>query len=203
MKQTLPCAALPPDTHAHRHSRTSAPGLPAAESGAGPALHKHRGPGRAGSVQPAAQRPPAPSRPCPPPRRSARRPADGSAGGTPRPGTPRGAREEAARRLFRQPRTPPGSRGAGQPPARPASADQVGPARRHPTPLSPRAPGGLEPGAGGATRGRAAAPALPCCCPARVPAFVLIAPAVPNSDPVSVPSRPRLSLCPAFRTRAS
>uniref|UniRef100_A0A4W2CTX1 N-acetyllactosaminide alpha-1,3-galactosyltransferase n=2 Tax=Bos indicus x Bos taurus TaxID=30522 RepID=A0A4W2CTX1_BOBOX len=124
MKQTLPCAALPPDTHAHRHSRTSAPGLPAAESGAGPALHKHRGPGRAGSVQPAAQRPPAPSRPCPPPRRSARRPADGSAGGTPRPGTPRGAREEAARRLFRQPRTPPGSRGAGQPPARPASADQ-------------------------------------------------------------------------------
>lgn len=169
MKQTPPCAALPPDTHAHRHSRTSARGLPAAVSGAGPALHKHRGPGRAGSVPPSAQRPPAPSRPFPPPRRSARRPADGSAGGTPRPGTPRGARGEAASRLFRQPRTPPGSRGSGQPPARPASADQVGPTRRRPSPLSPRAPGGA--GAGWGRRdegtGRRPGPALllPCPCP--------------------------------------
>lgn len=144
-------AALPPDTHAHRHSRTSARAS-AAVSGAGPALHKHRGPGRAGSVPPCPA--PAPSRPFPPPRR--RCPAAGrrGAGGTPAPG----AFGEAASRLF-------GSRGRrqeprlGQPPARPASADQVEGPSAAPSPTDPRAPR-LEPG-GAARRGTGAAPACP------------------------------------------
>lgn len=141
-----PCASPPPDTHAHRQSCTRAPGLPAAVSGAGPFLHKQP---RAGPSRERAARCPAPDRflaplpaaRCPPPRRSARRPAGPSAGGTPRPGTPRRARAEAAR-----PRTTPG----------PGAEAQVSPERAQLLRIRwvPR-------GAARAPRGREPSPARP------------------------------------------
>ena len=192
-----PCASPPPDTHAHRQSRTRAPGLPAAVSGAGPSVHKQP---RAGPSGERAARCPAPTRflaplpaaRCPPPRRSARRPAGPSAGGTPRPGTPSRARAEAARRLFGQPRTTPGPGAEAQ--ASPERAQLLrirwvprGAARAPQRPRARPGPGRRAPSEGGAGRGRTTAPALPCCCPACVPAFVLVATTAPNSDPVSVP----------------
>lgn len=77
----------------------------------------------------------------------------------------------------------------GHPRAHPASADQVGPAGRCPSPWRPRVP----PGPGlrapwrqrGERTGHRAGPAL--LLPCRVPAFVLVVTSVLNSDPVSVP----------------
>lgn len=199
MKQTPPA---PPRHQTHTHTGSRALVRPASQPpcpGRDPLCTNSRGPGRAGSAPPAAQRPPASSRLCPP--RAARRPG-GAPGGRPAraqaahpaPARPAGLgqRQRAdcsgsrGRRRGREPRrrsapSAPsfcgsgGSRGAPPEPPEAASRARPGPGRRAPS-------------EGGAGRGRATALALPCCCPACVPAFVLVATTAPYSDPVSVPA---------------
>lgn len=173
MKQTPP---RPPSLRAtrHPHASTRAQARPASQlsvSGAGPALHKQ--PGAVRSRERAARSLPCPLRAarCPLPGRSARQLARAQATQHVRLGLRRRGRcsDSRGRRRGREPRRGPdpsassfcGSGGScGAPPEPPESSS-----RAH-----PRGRGATE------REERATAPALPDFCPARDPAFVLVAP---------------------------